>query len=101
MLAREGAVFNGDKVLCRTPLLIPSFSSKGFPELKKILAMMGEFITESVLVSAYDEHYKFLEIQKTHISFRNLSGQWGLRSPSRARSLRIVRAGLPTEEVDR
>lgn len=51
-------------MLCLTPLLIPSFSSKGFPELRKILAMMGEFITDSVLVSAYDEHYKFLTSRK-------------------------------------
>lgn len=57
MLAREGTIRNGDTILCRTPLLVPSFSSKGFPELRKILDLMSEFITESALVSAYDEHY--------------------------------------------
>ncbi len=66
MLAREGAILNGGTVLCETPLLIPSFSSKGFPELKKILEFMREFITESILVSAYDEYYK-------HLSSKQLS----------------------------
>lgn len=60
MLAREGKVVFNKKEICRTPLLIPSFSSKGFPEMKKIIRLMKEFITEAVLVSAYDVHYKFL-----------------------------------------
>lgn len=47
-----------------TPLLIPSFSSKGFARNKKgvseigrILEASGEFITETYLLSAYDIHY--------------------------------------------
>lgn len=64
MLAREGSVLRGGEVLFRTPLLIPSFSSKGFPEMKKIIRVMSEFITEAVLVSAYDIHYKLLASQQ-------------------------------------
>lgn len=49
----------------QTPLLIPSFSSKGFSrskkdgksEIGKILATSGEFLTESFLISAYDVFY--------------------------------------------
>jgi hypothetical protein len=61
LLAREGSVSHNDVVVFQTPLLIPSFSSKGFPEMKQIIRMMAEFITGSCLVSAYDIHYKLLE----------------------------------------
>src|SRR5713101_5974784 len=45
----------------RTPLLVPSFSSKGFSrdskgtsEIGKILETTAEFLTDSFLISAYD-----------------------------------------------
>jgi hypothetical protein len=51
-------------VSIQTPLLIPSFSSKGFArskdgtsEIGNILTAMGEFITETYLISAYDVYY--------------------------------------------
>lgn len=52
-------------VMLHTPLLIPSFSSKGFArskkdgksEIGKILATSGEFLTETYLISAYDIFY--------------------------------------------
>ena len=52
----------------KTPLLIPSFSSKGFArskmdgksEIGKILETAGEFLTEVFLISAYDIYYKHL-----------------------------------------
>lgn len=40
-----------------TPLLVPSFSSKGFPEVQKIINTSEEFITESALISAYDIYH--------------------------------------------
>jgi hypothetical protein len=60
LLAREGSVTHKGALVIRTPLLVPSFSSKGFPEMKKMVRVMTEFITDSCLVSAYDIHYKFL-----------------------------------------
>lgn len=51
-----------------TPLLLPSFSSKGFPELKKIIKAMEEFLYGPVLISAYDVYHDL--IQK-HLSFPN------------------------------
>jgi hypothetical protein len=60
LLAREGSVVRNGAIIFRTPLLVPSFSSKGFREMKKIIRMMTEFITEAVLVSAYDIHYDLL-----------------------------------------
>lgn len=60
MFAREGTVLNKGNQVLSTPLLIPSFSSKGFPEMKKIVRVMTEFITDAVLVSAYDIHYGLL-----------------------------------------
>lgn len=44
-----------------TPLLIPSFSSRGFPELKDIYTQTQDFIIDVSLVSAYDLYYQFLE----------------------------------------
>lgn len=55
-----------------TPLLVPSFSSKGFSRssarregeyvsgLHKQFAAVGEYITDSVLVSAFDIHHGYL-----------------------------------------
>ena len=58
MLAREGQIFQQGKVISNTPLLIPSFSSKGFSDLRKTIKYMSAFIDGSTLVSAYDIHYK-------------------------------------------
>ena len=46
----------GTGVKIRTPLLVPSFSSKGFKaaELATIFDSSGAFITETYLISAYD-----------------------------------------------
>lgn len=61
MLARRRAImFNGSE-LERTPLLVPSFSSKGFPEVEKTLEYAAELIDGSALVSAYDIHYKHIK----------------------------------------
>jgi hypothetical protein len=58
MLAREGQILQQGKVISNTPLLIPSFSSKGFSDLRKTIKYMSSFIDGSTLVSAYDIHYK-------------------------------------------
>ncbi len=70
MFARSRELRIGSQVVARTPLLCPSFSSKGFPDVRKILNLMSEFITESVLVSAYDIHYK--KISQKRVSFPEL-----------------------------
>jgi hypothetical protein len=54
---RRAITFNGQEVL-KTPLLVPSFSSKGFPEVQNILEYTEEFLTDTLLVSAYDVFYK-------------------------------------------
>jgi hypothetical protein len=60
-LAKRRAVrFNGSEVT-RTPLLVPSFSSKGFPEVKKILRYAEEVIESPMLISAYDLSHKLIE----------------------------------------
>jgi hypothetical protein len=64
LLAREGSVLHLGAVVFRTPLLVPSFSSKGFPEMRKIVRVMSEFITDAVLVSAYDMRYKHIAPKK-------------------------------------
>ncbi len=67
MPARERPIMHGGSALFRTPLLVPSFSSKGFPELRKIVSLMSEFITGPVLVSAYDLFYR--KLLPSHLAF--------------------------------
>ena len=69
MFCRTSTIQHLDSgVSMKTPLLIPSFSSKGFAkskkdgksEIGKILTMAGEFLTEVFLISAYDIFYEHL-----------------------------------------
>lgn len=57
LASRRQLVVNGVEV-ARTPLLVPSFSSKGFPKIGKIFQYMSEFIDGEALVSSYDIYHK-------------------------------------------
>jgi hypothetical protein len=61
VLARRRALRLNGKEIERTPLLVPSFSSKGFPEIRKIIEYSSEIIEGPMLVSAYDLHYGMIE----------------------------------------
>ena len=54
MLTAAREIKANGTVIARTPALVPSFSSKGFPEVAKIIETLAETITESTLISAYD-----------------------------------------------
>src|SRR5215207_1070882 len=60
MLAKRRTLRVGNAPAVSTPLLLPSFSSKGFPKVSGILKAMEEYISDEVLVSAYDVHYSAL-----------------------------------------
>lgn len=81
MLLRRSVLNHPSGVKLRTPLLIPSFSSKGFKtrqagmtaakkkkahrrravsEIDRIFRFAADFITDSMLVSAYDIYYGYL-----------------------------------------
>jgi len=64
MLARRSKIYHQGQFVAETPLLLPSFSSKGFPEESKILKFMSGFITSGILVSAYDLIYKKITQQR-------------------------------------
>ena len=57
MLAKRRVLKLNGVEIERTPLLVPSFSSKGFPKVKKIIEYSSELIEGVTLVSAYDLHY--------------------------------------------
>ena len=57
MLAKRRALKLHGVEVERTPLLVPSFSSKGFPDVHKIIESCSELIEGVTLVSAYDLHY--------------------------------------------
>jgi hypothetical protein len=64
MLARTLSIRHPLGGTIKTPLLVPSFSSKGFgfagegkSEIGDIYQLATEYLTDSMLVSAYDIHY--------------------------------------------
>lgn len=76
MLARKRAlVLNGVEIQ-RTPLLVPSFSSKGFPDVDKIVEYSAELIEGPALVSACDLHYKKIQppFDSSSLLFLNSGG---------------------------
>jgi hypothetical protein len=56
LAAKRSISLNGQEIE-RTPLLVPSFSSKGFPDISKIVSANSELISGPILVSAYDLYY--------------------------------------------
>jgi len=67
MLARSSILRHPSGTTLKTPLLVPSFSSKGFrfdkkkiSEIKDIFRNTAEVLFESMLVSAYDIYYGHL-----------------------------------------
>jgi hypothetical protein len=92
MLATSTQLRHPSGVIIETPLLIPSFSSKGFgiakrkdgergagyvSETGEILAAASEFLTESMLISAYDVHYAHVPLPEhavTEITFLDSGG---------------------------
>lgn len=60
-----------------TPLLIPSFSSRGFPNLSETYKFLSKFVAEVSLVSAFDVHNKYLtpeEIYSSDVIFIDSGG---------------------------
>ncbi|MEZ0231235.1 MAG: hypothetical protein ACAH12_00215 [Methylophilaceae bacterium] len=53
-LANRRVIKLGEREIIKTPLLIPSFSSKGFPDVQVLIDYSDEFIIETYLISAYD-----------------------------------------------
>lgn len=60
MLADERHLLLQGRSVTTTPLLVPSFSSKGFPHVSRSLVYGEEVITGAILVSAYDLHYRVI-----------------------------------------
>jgi hypothetical protein len=60
MLAKRRSLLLKGTEIERTPLLVPSFSSKGFPEVAGMIKMAEEFIEGPMLISAYDLHHKHI-----------------------------------------
>ena len=52
----------GQPVNVKTPLLVPSFSSKALLHIGPVFEALQPSITESFLLSAYDIHYKHLQL---------------------------------------
>lgn len=68
MLADNRSIYFRGRELIRTPLIVRSFSSKGFPEVSSIISVLDEYITDAVLVSAYDVHHKNIARSKLGFS---------------------------------
>lgn len=67
MKARNSILKHPSGIEIETPLLIPSYSSKGFSinkkgvsEISRPMTLCKEYLTESLLISAYDIYYKHI-----------------------------------------
>lgn len=68
MLCRTSRLIHpASGVSLRTPLMVPSFSSKAFgfsqsgaPEILRVLDASREFVTRTCLISAYDVYYEYI-----------------------------------------
>jgi hypothetical protein len=58
MLAKRRSISLNGTEIERTPLLLPSFSSKGFPEVSKIIETTEQVIEGAILISAFDLHHQ-------------------------------------------
>jgi hypothetical protein len=54
MLAALRTLYVGGEQIAETPIVVPSFSSKGFPDVSKIVETLAQSITDTALISAYD-----------------------------------------------
>lgn len=54
MLTAVRDITIGGSLVAQTPTVVPSFSSKGFPDVAHILEVLSQTITECALISAYD-----------------------------------------------
>ena len=60
MLAAAREIRANGQSIGKSPLLVPSFSSKGFSQVSGIVDAMSETITEGILISAYDVGKKII-----------------------------------------
>lgn len=51
-----------------TPILVPSFSSKGFPHIKKLHYYLREKLTDVSLISTYDLFYGYIDADQIYES---------------------------------
>ena len=85
MLARSTVLSHPSGAEIRTPLLVPSFSSKGFGFISKkrsnkrkpakqkseagpLFALAEEQLTDAVLLSAYDLYHRHVAVPRSAIS---------------------------------
>lgn len=75
MLARSTTVAHPSGQRFETPLLVPSFSSKGFgldsegqSEVNRIFKIAEEYLTDSLLVSAYDIHHQYIGLPQNALT---------------------------------
>jgi hypothetical protein len=71
MLVRSSKIIHPLGISVETPLMVPSFSSKGFTfnnhqvsEVTDALKISKEFLTESLLVSAYDLYHNHIPLSE-------------------------------------
>ena len=69
MLAAKRTININGKNVCKTPIMVPSISSKGFPNAKEILETVKEVVADSLLISAYDLYYDHIN---SDVSFPEL-----------------------------
>jgi hypothetical protein len=72
VLARSSSILHPGGARIATPLLVPSFSSRGFGKgrngkavVRSYFALMKDFLTESYLISTFDLHHRILPVPRS------------------------------------
>jgi queuine/archaeosine tRNA-ribosyltransferase len=66
MSCRSLPIYHGGELIGQTPMLVPAFSGSVYNDIDKVVKFMEEFITDQVLISAYDIHYKRIKTIPTY-----------------------------------
>lgn len=66
MYCRSLPIYHGGELVGNTPMLVPAFSGSVYSDVDRVVKFMEEFITDQVLISAYDIHYEILKTIPTY-----------------------------------
>ncbi len=61
MYCRSLPIYHNGELVGQTPMLVPAFSGSIYGDVDRVVKFMEEFITDQVLISAYDLHYKVIK----------------------------------------
>ncbi len=101
-LAQKRHIKLNEVSIASTPLLVPSFSSKGFPEVDRLIKSSAEIITDTCLVSAYDISYGLIPDNLSFAEFLFLDSATTIQDIAFLSSVKLLtqRRRFPLEDLE-